>query len=324
MRIVVAIHDLPVWSIPEDQVRRLVRALPDEQVVHVRSEAERGALALADVVFGHRLSQDELASASRLRWVHSPSVGVGSLLTPAAVDSSVVVTNSRGVHSEAIAEHALALALALRRGLHIAAWRQADGEWAQAEIAAHWSPVLSRTHLLVVGLGSIGSRVAQFGAALGMRVTGVRRRVDLPDPPNVERVVQTSDLAEALPEADIVVLCAPATHATEGLIGMAELAALKSSAVLVNVSRGELVDEDALERVLIERRLQAAGLDAFRREPLPAGHPFWRSRHLLVTPHTAAFSGDYWTPVVDLFVANVARFRRAEPLINLVDKQAGY
>jgi phosphoglycerate dehydrogenase-like enzyme len=324
IRILVAIHDLPVWSIPDDQVRRLAAALPDDEVVHVRSEADRPALATADIAFAHRLSEDELERAVRLGWVHSPSVGVGALLTPAALESPVVVTNSRGVHSEAIAEHALALALALRRGLHTAAWRQVEGRWAQGEIGARRVPVLSRTHLLVVGLGSIGSRLAQLGAGLGMRVTGVRRRVDRPAPPYVERVVAASDLGSVLSEADIIVLCAPATRGTDGLIGSSELQAMKSSAVLVNVARGELVDEEALMRALNERRLDGAGLDAFRREPLPESHPFWRSRHALLTPHIAAFSGDYWTPVVDLFLDNVSRFRRGDTLINRVDKDAGY
>jgi phosphoglycerate dehydrogenase-like enzyme len=276
------------------------------------------------VAFAHRLSEAELAGAGRLQWVHSPSVGVRSLLTPPSIEGPVLVTNSRGVHSEAIAEHALALALALRRRLHTAAGRQAEGRWAQAEIASHRSPALSRTHLVVVGLGSIGSRVAQFGAALGMRVTGVRRRLDRPPPPGVTRVVPASGLTTELADADIVVVAAPATPETHGLIGAAELAVIKSSAVLVNVSRGELIDEEALGQALSARRLDGAGLDAFRQEPLPAGHPFWNLRSVLVTPHTAAFSGDYWPPVVDLFLENLARYKRAEPLINQVDKRAGY
>ena len=324
MRIVVAIHDRPVWAIADDQVRRLVSALPGADVIQVQDEAGRRAIDDADVLFAYRLSQAEFARARRLKWIHSPSVGVGALLTPGLIDSPVIVTNSRGVHSEAIAEHAIALALALRRRLHTAARRQRAHEWAQAEIAGHRGPVLTRSRLLVVGLGSIGARVATLGAALGMQVTGVRRRVGEPPPSGVARVVAPADLLRELPEADVIVLAAPLTPATHGLLGRGELAALKPSAVLVNVGRGELIDEQALRDALTSGRVDAAGLDAFHHEPLPADDVLWDLPNVLITPHTAAWSGDYWPPVTNLFLDNLGRFQRSEPLVNVVDKRAGY
>lgn len=325
MRIVIAIHDPPVWTIPAAESRRIAANLSSDDVVDVRNEGSRGpAIAEADVLFTARLSVAEFDGARRLEWVHSPSVGVGSLLTEGLLNSPVVLTNSRGVHSEAIAEHALALMLALRRHLHTAVRRQGDRQWAQAELSGLGSSPFSGTRLLVVGLGTIGARVAAWSAALGMRVIGIRRHVEQGPPPGVAEVLPLSSLRDALCEADVVVLAIPATRETHVLIGPAELAAMKPSAILVNVARGELIDEEALVRALSERRIAAAGLDAFQREPLPAQDPLWAQPNALISPHTAVFAGDFWTPVVDLFLENVRRFKSGDPLVNLIDKQAGY
>jgi D-2-hydroxyacid dehydrogenase (NADP+) len=325
MRIVIAIHDLPVWTIPVTESRRIAAALPADEVVDVREdEARIAALAGADVVFAARLSASECDAAPRLAWVHSPSVGVGSILSDALVNRAVAVSNSRGVHSEAIAEHAVALMLALRRGLHTAVRRQGDRQWAQAEISSLHSPPLSQTNVLVVGLGTIGARVAALASGLGMRVVGLRRHVDRSAPPGVAEVLPMGGLRAALREADVVVLTIPGTRDTRGLMGAAELAAMKPSAILVNVGRGELVDEEALVRALFERRIAGAGLDTFQQEPLPRRHALWEPPNVLVSPHTASFGGDFWPPVVDLFLANVSRFNRGEPLMNPVDKRAGY
>ena len=142
--------------------------------------------------------------------------------------------------------------------------------------------------------------------------------------PGVSRVLAPDRLLEGLASADVVVLAVPRTEATRALIGRAELAAMKPSSMLVNVARGRLVDEDALADALEHGQIAAAGLDAFQVEPLPPSHRFWGLPNVLITPHSASFAGDYWTPVVDLFLDNVARFRRGEPLINVVDKALGY
>jgi phosphoglycerate dehydrogenase-like enzyme len=325
VRIAVAIHDLPVWSIPPLEVARIARALPDDVVVDAREPAERRtAFAGADVLFATKISAEEFAIARQVRWMHSSAVGVGGLLPPAVVAGDVVVTNARGVHSDAIAEHAIALVLALRRGLHTAAARQAAREWAQAEMAVPVTPHLSRTRVLVVGLGSIGARVAALASGLGMMVTGVRRRVSEPAPPGVGDVIGPDRLGDRLGDADVVVLAVPRTEQTRALIGRAEFGAMKRSALLVNVARGRLVDEAALVDALDTGRIAGAGLDAFQQEPLPPDHPLWRAPNTIITPHTASFSGDYWTPVVDLFLENVARFKRGAPLLNVVDKRLGY
>lgn len=185
-------------------------------------------------------------------------------------------------------------------------------------------PGLSESHVVVVGLGEIGSRVARLAAGLGMKVTGVRRRTDLPRPAGVQAVVPPERLREVLAKADAVILAAPRTTETRAMIGAAEIEVMQPHAIIVNVARGRLIDDDALVPALETGRIGGAGLDAFVREPLPDDHPYWRLPNVLMTPHTASFGIDYWKPAVDLFLENVDRFRRGAPLVNLVDKSLGY
>lgn len=325
LHVVLSVNDPPVWVLPDEQVARIQAALPGDRVTDARiAGVRRGAVVDADVLLATSTTADEIAGAPRLKWIHSSAVGVARLLPPAVVDSDVVVTNSRGVHSDAIAEHAIALVLALRRQLHTAAWRQRDRVWAQVELSTIPVPPLAQTTMVVVGLGTIGARIAALASAIGMRVVGVRKRASLPVPPGVSAVLPVERLREALPGADAVVLAIPRTHDNRVLLGEAELAMMKPTAVLVNVARGQLVDESAMIAALTSGRLAGAGLDAFHQEPLPSAHPLWGLPNVLISPHTAAFTGDYWSPVVDLFLDNLERFRTGQPLRNVVDKMLGY
>jgi phosphoglycerate dehydrogenase-like enzyme len=325
MRVVLAVHDPPIWRLPAREADRIRASLPDLDVVVAGNALERRReFPRADVLVATWIREDETELLGRVRWIHSTAVGVDSLVRPGIAERGILVTNSRGVHAETIAEHALALVLALRRGLHVARSRQIERVWAHEELAAREVAPLSGACLVVVGLGAIGSRVAAFGRALGMRVVGVRRRTDLPPPPGVHVVLPASRLHDALAEADAVVLAAPETPGTRALIDAAALAAMRPTAILVNVARGALVDETALVRALEAGTIAGAGLDAFIGEPLEADSPFWRLPNVLVTPHSASFQGDYWGPVVDLFLDNMSRFRRGEPPRNVVDPERGY
>jgi len=324
MRIVAAVHDPPVWTIPASQVQRIARALPGDDVIDARTPEERlAAFPDADVIVTARMNADEVSAARKVQWVQSTAVGV-DWLTPLLSGSDVVVTNVRGVHSETIAEHAIALVLALRRRLHVAVTRQNVRAWAQTELQDVRVPSLTDSRLVVVGLGAIGSRVASLGRGLGMRVTGVRRRLDQPVPQGVDEMYGPDGLRAALATADAVVLAAPKTPETRAMIGAEELAVMKPSAVLVNVARGRLIDDAALVAALERGTIAGAGLDAFVREPLPDGDPLWRLPNVLITPHTAPFGGDYWEQAVDFFLQNMDRFRRGEPLLNVVDRAGGY
>jgi phosphoglycerate dehydrogenase-like enzyme len=178
---------------------------------------------------------------------------------------------------------------------------------------------------LIVGVGGIGGAIGERLTALGARCTGVRRRVGLGPPPGFERVIGLDDLEAELPSHDVVVVAAPQTSQTDGLLTAARLDLLPSTAIVVNVARGALVDEEALGVRLKNGRLRGAVLDVFRQEPLAPTSDLWRLRQVLLTPHVSPVSpGRFWPRQLDLFLDNWNRYSRGEPLRNVVDKQAGY
>ncbi len=325
MKLLVHVHDLPMWSLPDAQVERLRAALPDVQVVCARdyAHAER-ELVDADVVLAPRMRPEALAGATRLRWVHTTAVGVDWLPRQALAARDIPVTNTRGVHADMLAEHALALLLALRRLLPQAEERRRERVWAQEELAALPIPRLQQTTLVVVGLGEIGARVARWAAGLGMTVIGVRRDLKLDAPAGVSRVIGLGQLAEMWPRVDAVVLALPHTTETGVVLDAAALARLKPGALVVNVARGSLIDEAALVDGLRSGHIGGAGLDVFAREPLPADHPLWTTPRTIITPHVGALDGDYWTPAIDFFLENWQRITSGQPLMNLVDLGRGY
>jgi phosphoglycerate dehydrogenase-like enzyme len=314
------------WNMPDSYVERLRREFPEHTFVRAGSDAEvLERIPDAEVAFGARFTPEHIAAARRLRWIHSPAAGVGNLMFPEMVVSPVELTNNRGNSSATIAEHVIAVTLALLRGLPLAWRRQTEGVWAQDEINAG-APMrtLRESRALVVGLGSIGAAVARLAAAFGAHVVGVRRRTDQPAPAGIAAVVAPDRLSAELPLADVVVVAAADTTETARVIGERELALMKNDAVFVNVSRGSLVDEAALVRTLETGRLRGAALDVFEREPLPAASPLWARQDVLITPHVSGFHKDHWDIVIGTFTENLRRFSAGAPLINRVDKKAGY
>jgi phosphoglycerate dehydrogenase-like enzyme len=314
------------WNMPAAQVERLRGEFPEHTFITAHSDAEvLDRIPDAEVAFGARFTPEHLAAARQLRWIHSPAAGVGNLMFPEMVASPVALTNNRGNSSFTIAEHVIGVTLALLRGLPLAWRRQTEGVWAQDEInAGPPMRTLRESRVVVVGLGSIGAAVARLASAFGAHVVGVRRRADQPAPAGVAAVVTPEHLAGELPLSHVVVVAAADTTGTVRLIGERELALMKDDAVLVNVSRGSLVDQAALVRVLETGRLRGAALDVFEREPLVAESPLWGRNDVLITPHVAGFHKDHWDIVIATFAGNLRRFAAGEPLINRVDKKAGY
>jgi len=325
LNILVCIHSrIAMWNIPAPHVERLCRAFPSHTFLHALDD-ER-ALALlpeSDVAFMGQITRAQLAAARQLRWIHSPAAGVGGMLFPEMLASPVVITNSRGMSADTIAEHVLAVTLAMFRRLPHAFRSQTNREWAQDAIGVQGNRSIAGSRVLVVGLGAIGSAVARRMTALGAHVTGIRRRPVHPDD-HVEQVAPPEHLRDLLPSADVVVVAAPHTRETRGLIGAAELAAMSPQAILINVSRGPLVDEAALAGALRAGAIGGAALDVFNDEPLPGDSPFWTLQNVLITPHTAGFRPDHWDAAIALFSDNLRRFESGQPLVNVVDKQAGY
>ena len=343
MTVLVSIHSgFRMWTIPPEYVDRLRAQFPAHRFLHARNDEEgRHLIGAADAAFSGYVHPAQLQAARHLRWIHSPSAGVGHMLYPEMVNSPVIMTNSRGLSADTIAEHVLTLVFALFRRLPLAVERQMQRVWAQDEMVVHATSGVSATAadrysplppnrtvagatVLIVGLGGIGRAAAVRFAALGATVTGVRRHADAPLPPGVASVHPPSVLHDLLPAADVVVLTAPQTAATRQLIGAPELALMKETAVIVNVSRGALIDEGALADALRRRVIAAAGLDVFQDEPLEPAHDLWTVPNLLITPHYAGFRSDHWQAVTDLFAENLRRFDRGEALLNVVDKSAGY
>jgi phosphoglycerate dehydrogenase-like enzyme len=315
-----------MWRIPPGHVARLREAFPAHTFVHALDDREAlSQAASVEAAFSSQIGPAILEAAPRLRWIHSPAAGVAGMLYPALLDRSVVLTNSRGLAADTIAEHVIAVTLALCRRLPLAFSRQSQHVWAQDEIGdAPGKRTIAGARITVLGLGAIGSAAAVRLHALGATVTGLRRRLDAPVPPGVTEVRSVDELPEVLPSADVLVIAAPQTPSTRGLIGRPEVARMKRGSLLVNVSRGGLVDEPAVIEALREGALGGAALDVFNGEPLGAGSPLWDVPNLLITPHTAGFSPDHWDRAVDLFADNLRRFERGEPLLNVVDKSAGY
>ena len=250
------------------------------------------------------------------------------MLFPAMIESPVVMSNSRGISADTIAEHVVAVTLVMFRKLPLVVARQAEQTWAlDAVLADPPLRTIAGSVVLVIGLGAIGMATARRMSALGARVSAIQRQPDGSPPGFVERIGTPGNLLEFLPDADVVVLSAPQTRETARLIGAPELAAMRRDSLLVNVSRGSLVDENALVAALSStsgRTIGAAALDVFEREPLPPGSPLWRLPNVLVTPHMAGFRADHWDAVTRLFADNLRRFEAGQPLQNVVDKEAGY
>ncbi len=317
----------PTWILPRRFVDQLRRDFPRHTFLDAWDrETIRRLLPDADVAFTPLVDPDVFLSATRLRWVQSPAVGVGSLMFPELLASPVVLTSARGIRARSIAEHVLAVTLALGRLLPVAIRAQAAHRWAQDELEGAHVDVrtLRGQRMGIVGLGAIGLEVAAVAAGFGFRISAIRRRADAPVPPGVDEVWPPDRLHDLLAKSDVVVLAAPHTPETRRLIGPRELDRMKRGAFLVNVARGKLIDDDAVVAALRDGRLGGAALDVFSREPLEPSSPYWDLPNVIITPHTSGAMQDYWTPLVALFSDNLRRFDAGQPLLNVVDKIAGY
>jgi phosphoglycerate dehydrogenase-like enzyme len=325
LNVLISIHSrFEMWRMPLGHVDRLRRDFPAHTFLHSATTEEAVAMIPdADVAFSSQINRGHLAAARRLRWIHSPAAGIGGMLYPEMLAADVVLTNSRGLSADTIAEHVLAVTLAMFRRLPEAFRRQAGRDWAQNDIGRLGNRRIAGARVVIVGLGAIGGEVARRMAALGAQVTGFRRRAS-GQVDGVSALVPIERLREHLPRADVVVIAAPHTHETRNLIGRDELASMSRDSILVNVSRGQLVDEAALFDALRAGAIAGAALDVFVDEPLPAESPFWDLPNVLITPHTSGVRGDYWDAATELFAENLRRFEAGETLLNVVDKQAGY
>jgi glyoxylate/hydroxypyruvate reductase len=277
----------------------------------------RALVARAEVSF--EFDWDEpttmMARARGLRWVQATSSGIGPQLVRLGVAGSpLVVTNAAGIHAQPLAE------FVLHGVLHFTKEMPRLSEW-KAE--HHWERYCGEEaagkRMLVVGLGKVGSRIAELCAAIGIEVIGLRRRSDAPLPPGVRRLIDATALDAELPALDFLTLAAPDTPETTNLLNAARLELLPARAVVINVGRGSLIDEPALASRLAAGALRGAALDVFAKEPLPADSPLWSLPNVIVSPHSASTVAAENARLVDLFVENLRRYFDGDPLLNHFD-----
>jgi phosphoglycerate dehydrogenase-like enzyme len=308
---------------------RAVRDLGDQDTID--------AVEVLVVGEPHRARDLAWERAHRLRLVHFLGAGVDGFFPCAGLRDDVVLANARGIHATAMRDHVLAMLLAFARDL--------PRLWAQ-QAARRWEPFaagsLDGKTLAVIGLGQVGGPIARAGAALGMRVLGVRANprvaADGAGDPAIgggdanapwlggalHEVTGPGELPRVLAAADYVVVAVPLTPATRGLIGPSAIAHVKPGAVLVNVARGGIVDEDALAEALGAGRLRGAAIDVFAREPLDPASPLWTAPNAIVSPHVAGWMPDYLARATAVVLHNVARLQRGEPVRTPVDRARGY
>ena len=285
------------------------------------------AIRDAEAYFGFGFTSDLLTAARRLRWVHSAAAGVGSVLASGIADTDLLLTNSAGIHAVPMAEFIVGGLLHFMRGLDVAIDQQRRGEWSKAFFVADESPLreLGDARVLIVGTGGIGQATAIRLSCLGATCVGVRRRPELGVPPGFFSVTGPDRLDDELARADVVVLAAPLTGSTSRLMTRERLDRLPPGAIVVNVARGALMDEEAVAELLEQGRLRGAVLDVFSKEPLSPQSRLWKLRSALVVPHVSPVSpGRFWPRSLALFLDNWQRYVGGQPLRNLVDKHAGY
>jgi D-2-hydroxyacid dehydrogenase (NADP+) len=283
------------------------------------------ALAEAEVLYGFPPSAERadelLARAPRLRWFQAASAGVDRLEQGGFFERQVMVTSSSGVHATPVGEYVLMVMLMFAKGAHRLLRAQAERRWIRLIPAE-----LRGKTVGVVGMGRIGTEVARLSRAAGCRVLAIRRSAleRRPGRAPADEVLPPSDLPYLLSESDYVVLAVPLTQETRHLIGPEELRAMKPTAVLINISRGPVVDETALVQALKEGWIGGAGLDVFEREPLPEDSELWGLENVMLTPHISGGTERYFQRAVPIFCENLRRYLKGRTLLNVVDPRRGY
>jgi len=316
-----------VLANPTEPQLAILEQLPPETSLAVGNtiEAFGRAAPEANVLFNWSLSGDLMRDlflmCPRLEWVHSRAAGLDNLLFPELIESPVPLTNGTGVFSQSLGEFVLGAILYFAKDFRRMIRNQEAGIWEQFDIVE-----VSGQTVGIIGYGDIGRAIATRVRALGMHILAVRRHgapiyhVD----PLVERVYTPDQRLEVISRSDYIVVAAPLTAETRGLIGEPEFEAMKPEAVVINVGRGPTINEDAMIRALSERRIKGAALDVFDREPLVEGHPFYQLDNVLLSPHCADHTPDWMDQAMYFFLKQFERFRKGEPLLNIVDKKLGY
>jgi phosphoglycerate dehydrogenase-like enzyme len=306
--------------------------LDDQHLTQIRSISAEIELVMPDsredtlevmpeieAIFGG-MNRDMFRRAERLKWVQTWGAGINGMLFPEFVASEIILTSAKGTVGVHLSEHALALLLGLTRGI---AWAVRKPDWSERMPIRNASWELINMTMGIIGLGGTGQGVAVRASAFGMKILAVDPEdVDVPDcVQDCWKMDRFSDLLEA---SDVVVICCPLTDETHGLFDRSAFEKMKNHALLINVTRGKIVDEASLLEALESGQIAGAGLDVTPQEPLPEGHPLWTMDNVIITPHTAGGSPNRQDRIVDLFCENLKRLMNGEEMLSVIDKQKGY
>ncbi|MFV9511377.1 D-2-hydroxyacid dehydrogenase [Tepidibacillus sp. LV47] len=272
------------------------------------------------ITYGEDLNDEILQTMNALKWIHVVSAGVNKLPFELLHSRKVIVTNSKGIHRIPMSEYTMAVILQLARKTNQFFEKQQEGTWDRTIRVAE----IFGSTLGIIGLGAIGQAIAEKGKSFGMRIIGTN--TDGRPVPFVDQVYPSSQLKKVLAESDYVVVIVPLTDKTYHLIGKEELIAMKKSAYLINIARGDVIDEQALLEALKEREIGGAVLDVFSQEPLPSDHPFWQFDNVIITPHVSGRSPKYMERALEIFKTNLYMYQNKEfsQMKNLVDLKKGY
>jgi phosphoglycerate dehydrogenase-like enzyme len=306
----------------ESEIQELRNAAPNINLVFANRDTVMKEIVDADALIGTP-NRDQLRAAKKLQWVQINSAGAENvLMIPELKNSPIVLTNMKIVQGIEIADHALALLLALSRRLDITLRNQATETW--PNLATYGPPLeLQGKTAVIVGVGGIGTQIAIRAKAFGMTVIGVDPK-DIPFTPYLDRTIWPDRLDTVLPEADVLFISAPHTAQTEKMIGAEQFAKLKKGAIFICVSRGKIYDAMALVDALKSKHVAAAGVDVTDPEPLPKNHPLWKMDRVIITPHIAGRSDGEGPRYFEIYKENLERFAKGQSLRHQVDKQAGY
>lgn len=314
------------WNPPADFGDPIRSRWPEMKVVHL-TDVEKLNDELPDtaILAGHSLRPEQLALAHKLKWMHSFSAGVAQLMFPEMRRSGIAMTNASSVHCIPIAQHIVGTLIALARRFPDCLRYQQQACWASKDL---WNaPVRPRELrgevILFIGFGAIGRETANLLRPMEMRVWAVTRS-GRPYPELAEQTFPADKLHEALAKADYIVIAAPDTPETRGMIGRAELALMKPSAYLVNVARGVIINEEALIAALQKGQIAGAALDVTSQEPLSEESPLWKLENVLITPHVSGLSEQTWGRQQQLLVENLGRWFSGRELLNPVSFEHGY
>lgn len=307
-------------NLSSEQVEKIKSVSDDVEIVVAKGYNEQlTEITYADIILGS-VSRDLFLKSERLKWMHVPSAGVDGILFPELVSSDVILTSMKGHVGIHLADHAMALLLALIRGIHTAL---RDPRWeTQSRIRENAIELIDKI-MGIIGFGGTGFEVAKRAKAFGMEIIALEPE-DVQKPDFIKALWKPERFYDLLECSDVVVICAPLTDYTRGMFNLDAFRRMKRSAILINVTRGQIIDNIALMQALEEGLIAAVGLDVTPQEPLPSDSPLWHKDNVIVTPHTSGGSPARMDRTIDLFCENLKRFLSNQPLLSVIDKRKGY